>query len=111
MKEGLKAAKALKEAKKLDKKKPIIIDEYYTLEIDRECGVVLKYDKYTPTEIDGEVKKVHTKDYRYFPTIQQALKRYVSLEIQNSETIDEILSKVEELNRKIDNIDFSFWKN
>ena len=79
----------------------IVIDEYYRIEIDA-MNTMLKYEKVRYDEKKG--KEVTSRDVWYYQSAKQALKKYCDLKIGDSDSIEEVISKIEELHTKVDSL-------
>lgn len=76
------------------------IDNNYSLQISKDC-VNLKYES---EYINEKGKTVKQKDNWYYPNVKMALKKYVNECVSYASNIDEIISKIEEVETKIDNL-------
>lgn len=79
----------------------IQIDENYQLQNDSN-NWILRYEKEMIKEKTG--KPYTSKDEWYFPTISQALKKYIDQSLKNHSGVDGIMLAIQELELKIDKI-------
>ena len=79
----------------------IVIDEDYRIEVDA-MNTMLKYKKVSYDEV--KKKNVTSKDHWYYQSVNQVLKKYCDLKIGESDSIEELISKIEELHTKVDSL-------
>lgn len=79
------------------------LDEHYSIATDTYC-VSLLFRREKEIEKNGEKKTVTEKDSFHFATVQQALKRYVQESIKECKDAQEVLKKIDELEKRIDGL-------
>ena len=104
--------------KAFTKNKIINLDESYYLESDGDSGVVLTFHeprkKELTEKVDGKTVKTGVieaylfEDKWYFTRIVQALKKYVELSQNSSESIEELLIKTDKIFTLLNDIDKEF---
>ena len=100
-------------------KEVIVLDENYTLSHDGFKGVALTFseerEREKETKIDGkkvktgEIEKYSFEDKYYYPTLGQALKRYVELSQNSAKDLKEIAEKTDKILAVVE--DFKKFKN
>lgn len=78
------------------------IDDNYTIESDKYCWV-LKYKS------EGEInpntgKKILSTNETYHPTIKAALKKYMDSKLKDSDTVENVLERLNEVEQIINKI-------
>jgi hypothetical protein len=80
----------------------ITLDEFYSVRCDRE-SCTLYYEKENGINEDtGKVK--FERDQWYYPNLRVALSNYLLKSAAKSESIQEVLSRISEVETKIENI-------
>ena len=77
------------------------IDENYSMLVTKDF-VHLHFTKEGELNIDGN--PIITKNDWYYPNIKLALKKYLNTKITDCENISEILDKIAEVEKNIDNL-------
>jgi len=87
----------------------ITIDDNYRIE-KLTYGYRLVYKKEVDKIIKGKVKKVTSTKEWHYSNVKQCLKRYVNETIDNSDSMGDIIKKLNQLESFIDKIDFGIAK-
>lgn len=81
------------------------IDNNYRLEFDN-FNVTLRYESDpVDKEVDGELKRVTSKNEWYYATTKQALKAYLDRSMRDSSDVESILSSISYVEMKIENLE------
>ena len=80
------------------------LDDNYSLDFD-SYNVMLRYENKTTKDIKGQTKDITQRDLWYYPTIKLALKNYINFSLKYSESVSEVLNRIERLEKVIDNLD------
>lgn len=88
----------------------IILDDCYQLESDSDSGLILVFSepRKRTSKTTGLEEDYIFFDRLYFPRISQALTKYVDLTQNNSKTLEELLTKVDDIYAIIKRIDLEF---
>lgn len=80
----------------------MFIDKNYKIATDNTHGVILIFqeEKETINKEGDKIQKIFEERY-YFPSVQTALKKYVSLALEPSEDVKDCLVKLEEAMERI----------
>jgi hypothetical protein len=78
----------------------IKIDEHYSIDKDT-YNWILRYEKKSIVEKDGEEKEVTSRDQWYFGYIEGCLERYVDCRMKEATTMPHALAMVDILINKI----------
>ena len=81
------------------------VDENYSMVVTKDF-VHLHFEE--EGELNDKGNPTITKNDWYYPNIQMALKKYLNTKITDCENISEILDKIAEAERNIDNL--KLWK-
>jgi hypothetical protein len=81
----------------------IKINNNYSIKPDGN-GCTLYFETEKEREKEGKLEKYIVRDNWHFLTVKQCLERYVQLSLEDCEDVKEVLSKMEELSRKIDKL-------
>lgn len=79
------------------------LDENYRIETNKFQYTLIKEEG--TGNINGKTgKETISTDSWYFPTLSLALKKYVNESLKESQSIKEVLEKIDQLNNKIEGI-------
>lgn len=79
------------------------IDDNWRIEAD-EHNCTLIYEKEIEKNVKGEMKTVTRKSVRYYGSIPSALKSYCRLQMKNADTVQDLLKKIDMLDKKVDSL-------
>jgi hypothetical protein len=80
------------------KSKNIILDDKYSLEPDGFKGITLVFSELRKRTKKDETEEMYTfEDRWYYPKLSQVLKKYLSLKQMEAGSLEELLSKVIEV--------------
>ena len=80
------------------------LDDNYSLDFD-SYNVMLRYENKAVKEIKGELKEVTQKYQWYYPNVKQALKRYIQVSLNPVDSLEEIINRMDKLEKVIDNLE------
>jgi hypothetical protein len=85
------------------KSQNIILDNNYSLEPDQFQGLVLTFsEERIRTKKDKTEEKFLFQDFYYYPKLSQTLRKYLSLKQMEAGDLDELLDKVTEVEKTIE---------
>jgi len=91
--------------KAFTEKKELVLDDKYKIIPDSDYGVILVFLTEKKNKKD---ELVPFEQKYYFTRIAQALRKYADLSLNNQERFGLLISKLDELHTKIDEIDKTF---
>lgn len=92
------------------KTKKIKLDEFWYLVPDSDRGLMLVFNEIRERVKKGTKEKEDFlyEEKRFYPRVAQALHRYIETTQNNSETLQEIISKTENLTNLVEKLDKEF---
>lgn len=88
----------------------IQLDENYLIETD-SYNWTLRFESVRMELKDGKEKQIKSKDEWHYPNIKLCLKKYLDESLKDCPSIEDVLIRIGELEKKIDKLNVNHFQN